>query len=232
MGISYNTTTVRSGLVLHLDAANPKSYTGSGTTWKDLSGQGNNSILVNGVGYTTSNNGSMVFDGANDYATISRPSSIVTGGSLTVCVMAKWTTVGTSVSNIQALVDNNHSAAPMQGFILQDRPDLNKALTFSVRPSSSGTVISTFQVGDGKWHYIVGTNDGAMSKLYIDGVFNAQYAEAGLASVQPVVSIGYWQFAPGRYLTGNIPLVQLYNRALTAQEVRQNFEAVRGRYSI
>ena len=58
---------VTDGLVLCLDAANPKSYPGSGTTWTDLSGNGNNGTLVNGVGYNSDNGGSLSFDGVNDY---------------------------------------------------------------------------------------------------------------------------------------------------------------------
>ena len=61
-------TIVTNGLVLHLDAGNPASYPGSGTTWTDLSGNGNDGTLVNGVGYDSANGGSLVFDGVNDYA--------------------------------------------------------------------------------------------------------------------------------------------------------------------
>ena len=57
---------VRSGLVLHLDAARPASYPGSGTTWTDLSGQGNNGTLTNGPTYSSANGGSIVLDGTND----------------------------------------------------------------------------------------------------------------------------------------------------------------------
>jgi hypothetical protein len=53
MAISYNPRIVTDGLVLALDAGNPKSYPGSGTTWTDLSGNGNNGTLVNGVGYNS-----------------------------------------------------------------------------------------------------------------------------------------------------------------------------------
>ena len=71
MAISYNPRTITDGLVLCLDAANSKSYPGSGTTWTDLSGNGNNGTLVNGPTYSSSNGGSLVFDGTNDYITSS-----------------------------------------------------------------------------------------------------------------------------------------------------------------
>ena len=222
---------VTDGLVLCLDAGNSKSYPGSGTVWTDLSGRGNNGTLTNGPTFNASNAGSIVFDGSNDYAIFTRPSSIVTGGSISISVWAKWTSTGTTTSMIQVLVDNNHAAPPSRGFVLQDRPDLSKALTFSVQPSTAAVITSTFQVGDGTWHHIVGTNDTTTSRLYIDGVFNASLSEAGLATVQPNISIGYWQSTPGRYLNGNIAQALMYNRALSAAEIRQNYNATKGRYS-
>jgi hypothetical protein len=67
MGAFAGPDGVESSLVLALDAANPKSYPGSGTTWTDLSGNGNNGTLVNGVGYVGTNGGALSFDGSNDY---------------------------------------------------------------------------------------------------------------------------------------------------------------------
>jgi hypothetical protein len=67
MALAHSPSIVTSGLVLCLDAANPKSYPGSGTTWTDLSGNGNNGTLVNGPTYSSVNGGSIVFDGSNDY---------------------------------------------------------------------------------------------------------------------------------------------------------------------
>jgi hypothetical protein len=201
-----------------------------GTIWTDISGRGNTGTLTNGPTYSSANFGSIVFDGTNDYVIATRPSSIVAGGQITISLWAKWITTGTTISTIQMLLDNNHSGAP-QGFVLQDRPDLGKSLTFSVRPNQNGAV-STFIVGDGSWHHITGTNDGSTSKLYIDGVFNSQATESGgIISVYPDITIGLWQ-GGGRYLNGNVSQVQIYNRALTAAEVSQNFNATRGRFGI
>jgi len=231
MGLAHSPRIVTDGLVLALDAGNTKSYPGSGTSWSDLSGNSNTGTLENGVGFDAADGGSLSFDGVDDYIICTRPSSIVTGGSISVSVWAKWTTTGNTVSSIQALIDNNHSSSPIRGFILQDRPDFVKKLTFSTYPNENG-VISTFQVGDGTWHHIVGTNDTVTSKLYIDGVLNNSLSQGGLATVQPNISIGYWQGSPGRYLNGNISQVSIYNRELTAQEIQQNYNALRGRFGI
>jgi hypothetical protein len=67
MGVYAGPEINESGLVLCLDAGNTKSYPGSGTTWTDLSGNGNTGTLVNGPTYSSANGGSIVFDGSNDY---------------------------------------------------------------------------------------------------------------------------------------------------------------------
>ncbi len=84
MGLAHSPRTVTDGLVLALDAGNTKSYPGSGTAWTDLIGS-NNGTLTNGPTYNSDNGGSIVFDGTNDYVTISDDSDFTFGtGDLTV----------------------------------------------------------------------------------------------------------------------------------------------------
>lgn len=222
---------VTNGLVLALDAGDRNSYVSGSTTWFDLSGNNNTGSLINGPTFSSANGGSIVFDGVNDYVILARPSQIITSGSITISLWAKWTTVGTTTSTIQALVDNNHSSSPVQGFVIQDRPDLSKKLTFGVTPNLIG-VSSSFQVGDGTWRHIACTHEPGSSKLYVNGVLDGTSADTYIANVQPNISIGYWQFIPGRYLNGTIPQVQIYNRALSAQEVLQNYNAQKSRFGL
>ena len=225
---------VRNGLVMNLDAGNVSSYPGSGTTWTDVSGNGNNGTLTLGPTYSSVNGGSIVFDGTNDYVSVPRPSSIVTGGQITISLWAKWLSTGTDTSTIQALIDNDHRNSPLQGFVIQDRPDLAKSLTFSPKPDIDGAV-STFVVGNGSWHHITGTYDGSTVKLYIDGNLNAQVSQSGgLATVQPNITLGQWQGAgsPARHLNGNIAQASIYSRALSASEVLQNYNALASRFGL
>ena len=95
MALSHSPSIVTDGLVLCLDAGNPKSYPGSGTTWTDLSGNGNNGTLVNGVGYDSDNGGSLSFDGVNDYVTLGTP-ALMNGVQvpLTICLWARANSFG------------------------------------------------------------------------------------------------------------------------------------------
>lgn len=233
MATLYGPTIVKDGLVLYYDPASSKSYISGSTTMYDLSLTGNTASLVGGVVYTGSSQGIFNFDGVDDYITFTRPSSsIVTSGSLSVCMFAKWDTVGTSSSTITTLMDNSHSAAPVQGFVLQNRPDLNQRLTFSVRPDQNGAT-SSFVVGHNTWYHIAGTHDGTVSRLYINGVLDGFATQSGgVATVQPIIDIGRWQGSGGsRYFTGSIGQTLVYNRALSLSEVRQNYDSIKGRYS-
>ena len=85
MGIAYNPSIVRDGLVLYLDAANPKSYPGSGTTWTDLSGNGNTHTVT---GSPTYSSGKFTLNGSNGFV----KSSAMTGVSTTNTVVLWYST--------------------------------------------------------------------------------------------------------------------------------------------
>ena len=229
---------VTDGLVLHLDAANSKSYPGSGNTWFDLSGNNNHVTLINSPLYSSSNGGAFIFDGINDYAECNRPSQITNGGQITIILSAKWTTknwTGNFNTDLQAIIDNNHSGSPSPGvgFVIQDRPDLtNRPLTTGFRPASNG-VRSTYTVGNNSWCHIATTYNANICNMYINNIFNATVNETGgLVSVQPLISIGRWQRGPSRYFTGSIGLILLYSRALSINEIDQNFISIKGRYGL
>ena len=224
---------VTNGLVLHLDAAQRRSYSGTGTTWTDLSGNGNNGTLTNGPTFNPANGGIIQFDGTNDNVLIPNATSIISTTALTIAMWVKWTTVGTTTSTIQVLFDNNHSANPIKGIVLQDRPDLNKALTFSVNMTNSTQgARSTSIVGDGNWKYVVGTASNNITKIYVNGVLEGQATEGPIAPIQPNITLGIWQGTSFRALNGLIATTSVYNRALSDAEVLQNYNATKARFEV
>lgn len=238
MGIEYNNVIITDGLIFTIDAANPRSYTGSGITINGLVA-GLGATLVNGTGFSTFNSGFFSFDGTNDYLNFAYPASLSTGSKITLSLWAKWITTGTTTATIQCLVDNNYQTAYQAGpgsigFVIQDRPDLGKVLEWGASPGSGITrVTSTFQVGDGTWRHITGTNDGSTSILYIDGVQSGlARTAAGIGDQQPFIGIGRWGFLNNRFLNGSVSGLMIYNRALSAAEVLQNYNATKGRFRI
>jgi hypothetical protein len=226
-------------LVLCLDAANTKSYPGSGTTWTDLSGLSNNGTLSN-VTYASSPTGNMLFDATTDNVLISNNSSFTFGGNFTVSAWIKvnaFTTGGIwNVISKKIRFNNTQPGWSCQydyrtlgvlqfrnnnGTVLNDStptsPVNNTALLNQTTTwSNSAWVIS----GNTVTFYINGENRGSASVT-----FNSTDTANNLY-------IGQSQGGADPSLSMNITGINVYNRPLTALEVQQNFNALRGRFGL
>jgi hypothetical protein len=224
MSLAHNPRIITDGLVLCLDAANTKSYPGSGTTWTDLSGRGNNGTLVNGVGYNGSNLGSLSFDGVNDYVSVSNSSSLNPLTNTLIC----WAKSNTATWN-------------EYGFLMSKRD------VFVMHPNISSTTVSyyyrlntiwepqTITVNNiQQWNMYACSWDGTTLSAYLNGnLINSGVKTGPLNTADTgVLEIGRDDGLGGRVFNGNIAQASIYNRALTAAEVQQNFNALRSRYSI
>ena len=219
---------VSNGLVLSLDASNPLSYSGSGTTWTDLSGNGNNATLYNGTSYSSANGGTLVFDGINDYV----DTNLLTNQSaFTYGVWAKSSTSGFN-NRIMGCGDSTGGSSGVD--IIWGA--LGSNTIYSVR---RGAGVLDINAGfdtplpitnfSGNWHYIVVTYDSVNgSKLYCDNVLVASKANIGFASSLNLRigkdGNGYDAF------NGSVGAVQVYNKALSSTEVAQNFNATKSRF--
>lgn len=231
MGIAYNTSIVKDGLVLYLDAANPKSYPGTGTSWFDLKGS-NNGTLVNGPVYNSSNNGYFSFDASNDYATVPHNNNINLVNNVTLETWLKYTTTSNTVLIEKS---NNNDHYQLQIFSnVQGSPGISGQLVFMLQPNSNNWVVSGMVTNDGNWHHVVGTYDRAVStaKIYVNGILrntNSSILNGPTSNTQPLL-IGSRSGTAG--FGGSISNIKIYNRTLTEQEIKQNFNATRGRYGI
>jgi hypothetical protein len=223
---------VKDGLVLYLDAANQKSYPGSGTTWNDLSGNGNNGTLVNGPTFDSVNNGSIVFDGVNDEITLPQSSVIKNlTTNFTISTFVKFNTSGGQYG-IFTKGDNLTS-----GWTLYLRQGPQFAfIGYNTAGTSSGVIATpSGGVQQNIWYNVVYTYNGSSVLGYI----NAEpKASATLSSFTfrdtgniPIIGKDTSLAAPG-YWNGNIAQASIYNRALSAEEVLQNYNATKSRYGL
>jgi len=227
MATSYSPKVVTDGLVLFLDAGNRDSYPGTGTTWTDLSRNDNNNTLSGPV-FDSNNTGSLYFDGSNDYAT----KAAINVSYLTIDVWAKWTQFF-SDPNGHALVSNSNSA--LNGYLLYQSTGApyNRIQAFIV-----GTSISAFAsnstLSTGAWYNICFTYDGVAVRIYLNGALDnsAAAAKGTIATSTANFIIGNAYTTNGSPFNGNIASVRLYNRALAATEVLQNFNATKGRFGL
>ena len=233
MATTYNPRIVTNGLVLCLDAANPQSYPGSGTAWTDLSGNGNTGTLTNGPTFNANNGGAIVFDGLNDYVSCSA-SNILNNFSYDIwCLPQATHEIDTEQTSGTLGVDGQRYLIGPQ-FV--DSPDAGSGISVGTNGISvyehSGyympALLSHAVTINSPVHIVVNYTNKQPS-LYLNGNF----IKNGLTSLRTNVKltsdlIGYHP-SYGRF-NGRIYSAKFYNRALSAAEIQQNFNALRGRY--
>jgi hypothetical protein len=216
MGLCHNPSIITDGLVLALDSANVRSYSGSGTAWADQISNANNGTLQGSPGFSSLNGGVITFNGTNQYADCGYNSSIYNlTQNLTVEAWVRWTGAVATSGNGQWIVTNI---------------------------DIGGTTNGGFQLG-----YIPGTGFyfGTYGNLidvtysgyfiYLNGVSvatNVNLTAGGAASRNLRIAHRERDGASAGYFPGYIPSVKIYNVALTASQVQQNFNALRGRFGI
>jgi hypothetical protein len=215
---------VTDGLVLYLDAANPKSIVSGSTTWNDLSRGGNNGTLTGGPTFNSGNGGSLVFDGSDDYVSLLITPNNIVSTNFTICGWFK------SNVNTQQIILNNQSFT--NRFYIST---YNRSGTF-IAHWGIGTVqnfpTSNAIINTSQWYQYCVTYDGTNATGYLNGILT-DTTNIGLQTYQNnTIRIGRFTDLNNFYFNGNIAQNSIYNRALTATEIFQNYNATKGRFGL
>jgi hypothetical protein len=224
---------VTSGMVLNLDAGYVPSYPKTGTTWSDLSGNNNNGTLVNGPTFNSANGGSIFFDGTDDGADIPTNATLQPPNSLTLESAFKISSF-TNGLYIIAYGGQVPGSFIKYGFRLQTSGGVAGYM------NTNGTIVyyaSGINIVLNTWIYATMTYDGTSSKIYINGSLANTAAITGPIDYNAYgspysLSIGRKSQFEGGYVSANVSLVNIYNRALSATEVLQNYNAYQSRFVV
>ena len=208
---------ITNGLLLSLDAGNSLSYSGTGTTWTDMSGNGNNGTLTNGTSYSSENGGVMVFDGVNDY--VSRSNFIGNSTTFTVC---HW--INLSSNQTTRTIFSNYTGS---GWVTGISDSSVNVIKFYL---GGAHLYATYPLEINKWYYVCVTYNNGNPTIYINGVLNSTTTgNISFGSLATNNDIG--RLGDGRqYFNGKISNLQTYNRALSASEILQNFDGTKTRF--
>jgi len=210
---------ITDGLVFNLDAGDPRSYPGSGTTWTDLSGNGNNGTLTNGPTYSNANGGSIVFDGTNDHILGTLP--LITGE----CTIEAWVKFN-GVTNLQTVFTQGQDAVSFScGLVIQ-----NSQVKFrNTNGDYQFSLPSTLVVG--QWYHLVVSSTRLITTGYVNGISNGTTSNVVSSNSIQTYKIGQRPGNSAESLNGNVAIARVYSRALSAAEVAQNYDALKVRYT-
>ena len=216
---------VENGLVLALDAADKNSYKGSGTNWKDLSGNSYNGTLTNGPTFSNTNGGVINFDGTDDYVDCGNVLASLT--NLTLECFVKFGTQSTSYNGIISKTLSNAN-----GYEIRTAGYTSTTTTAQFRYVGDNGSPDFGALTNGVWYHLVATGILGLQLVYINGsIYNSgTYAGTPSANSNSLV-IGKLAYA-GLYANMSMGYARIYNRALTATEVLQNYNATKTRFGL
>jgi len=221
--ITRELSVVTTGLQLYLDAGQAASYSGSGTTWTDLSGNGRNGTLTNGPTYSSADGGSIVFDGSNDF--VQCTGSVTATAATFVAWIRRNGTQGTYDGILFSRGTNvtgmNFQASNQLGY------HWNNAV-------NTYTWQSGLTIPDLTWCMVAVSVTSTAATAYLcqsSGITSAINTVSHISTTLDDIKIGQEDFG-GRFFNGNIAIAQLYNIALSAEQVAQNFAADRARFGL
>ena len=215
---------VTTNLSMFLDAGNASSYPGSGTAWTDLSGNSPNGTLTNGPTYTSADGGSIVFDGTNDFVQCS--------GSITAtaATFVTWIRRNGTQSDYDGIIySRGATATGIQFFGTTNRIAYTWNNAVNTYTWNSGLTLP-----DLTWCMIAVSVTSSSATAYLcqsSGITSATNTVSHTSTTLNDIKIGQDDLG-GRFFTGNIATAMIYDRALSADEITQNFNALRGRYGL
>jgi len=223
---------VTSGLILNLDAGNSSSYSGSGSTWFDISGN-NNDFTISGATYSGAYGGSFTFgDDEGDY--ILRSATDVIGG-LTDLTVEMWIRIQTLPTQL-TFISCNTSSTDNAFMVFKVSANTIRAY---LGASNVNTTFSDSNWNTGSYINFVIARSGTNIKYYIDGTFITEtnsYFSGSIATGGTLV-FGQEQDSPGggfntaQDFPGDYAKIAIYNRQLSASEVQQNYDALKDRFT-
>ncbi len=242
MSLSHSPLIVRDGLVLCLDAANPRSYPKSGTTWSDLAGA-NDGTLTNGPTFDADDKGSIVFDGSNEYVNMGDLSYIFNNVTQYSVNLWFYHSGSNSLAGIFGKLGTSGSLIAIQIYStsLYFHPsDSNSKRGYidsfsQIIPTDQWTHVGMVYNGSGEEGSFTTAGNVKRLKVFINGQQVSINYDGNIPTSTGSIGSATWALGAwreNRELNGGFSGLSIYNRALTASEVLQNYNATRGRYGI
>jgi hypothetical protein len=241
---NYGPKITTDGLVLCLDAGDRNSYPGTGASWYDLSGNSNNVTFLNGPVFNSSNLGIINFDGTNDHIAVSSPND-----------RFSWTPSGVGMNSMtielwvkSSDVNGYFISKPWNGGGEYNYTLKHNALNYRVGTAGAGGSkgVSFASLATNNWEHIACVINSTQIGVYRNGIVNVNLTNHDIVQNSPVGSNSNislcimnlypygqgWGGESNFAVSGMLSNIKIYNRLLSANEILQNYNASKGRFSI
>jgi hypothetical protein len=224
---------VDTSLMVWVDAGQTSSYPGTGITWTDLSGNGKNYTLTNTPTYSSTLGGGVItFAGASSqYATTA--TTLFNSTTYNTYTMSLWAYPTGAGNFVQVDGQTTPNTAYHYSAIEISAAGVIK---FGQWTGAADTVIATSIQSLNAWYNLVITYNGTTATAYVNGISvgstNIGWSSPGASTFMALMAIDSTNMGTGAYASGSLGQFMVYNRALLADEVTTNFNALRGRYGI
>jgi hypothetical protein len=223
---------VTNGLILNIDPANSSSYSGIGNTIYDLSGSGNTGTLTNSPTFSALNSGSITFDGSSNYIDLTPTGTGISLTSSSDFNVSGWIYVEATQPKIAPSVVEKYNG--VGGYPLAIRWGSNTLYTIVYDGTNSAAAGAS--ITPNTWAYFSANNILSQKKLemYMNSslIGSTTYSTLNNITTTASIKIGYRGFDSNTYFAGKLAKLQIYNRALSATEIQQNYNATKGRFGL
>jgi hypothetical protein len=211
-------------LILCLDAANPKSYPGSGLNWNNITNN-NVDFVLNGTTFNSSNAGSLVFNGTSDYGTTSYNSNFDL--SSTDYTLEGWFNSNT-FSTQQSLISKDTYGINFDWSLLISD---STTLLFYSNGTSTNVTATVPTMSTGQWYQYVVTSISETIRIYLNGILYQTGSMSTSNNSQSQITVGCYSWNnPDAFTNGKISILRVYRKGLTDSEVLQNFNTIKWRF--
>ena len=230
MSLNHSPAIVTDGLVLCLDAANVRSYPKSGTTWSDLAGANDGTLTnMDAANFSNDNGGILSFDGSNEDIDCGTNFSDYISGTKSFSIECFVYPQNTQVN--YADIWGNHQDG-YKGLVLQQNNNNINQYSWAWGYATGWTSFSYFSIDSLAWSHIVAVRDGNSALTYVNGsIVTSDTSSTSLnanSDYNFLIGRGY---TSARYWKGSMSNFRIYGKALTPDEIRQNYQATLGRYT-
>ncbi|PWH10020.1 hypothetical protein DEJ39_08460, partial [Bacteroidetes bacterium SCGC AAA795-G10] len=236
--IKFGKNIFKDGLLLHLDSGSPDSFSGSGNTWNDLSGNSYNGTLINSPSFTNDNGGMINLNGSTQWIQLNSFAGVLSNNSsYTVSIWFKSTETNASGQVYNNSIFSMHNSSGGNIFRIGAAPDASKGVYYNFGVGApEGRASSGTNLHDNQWHNIFISKDtGAQAQFYLDNnLVSTNNSNTDGTPFDDVgkVSIGqeFDNASTSDHFQGSIPVVIIYNNILSQSERIDLYNSYKKRY--